>query len=178
MDLFELKSGLLTFAARSDVRLAALKALALIAPHGHDQTTRRVLMVLRNSWQVLIRDFTGCARDADAPHQGSARDYGLSRGPISLGTQLQAIAREAPGRCPAKCGETAAAVRIAAIEVLVAIAVKRSDLAARREELLATVCKALPRRPPLPCAMLSMISKYPVRHQGSRGARRHGTSVC
>lgn len=121
------------------MRLAALEALRLITPQGHDQTTRRVLMVLRDSWDLLIRDFTGCARDADQPHRGCAGDYGMSRGPVSLRAQLRAIEREAPGRCPAKCGQTAAAVRIAAIEVLVAIAVRKSDLAARREELLATV---------------------------------------
>ena len=118
-----------------DVRLAALKALTLITPHGHDKTTRRVLMVLRNSWDVLIRDFTGCARDADVPYCGSIHDYGYSRGPLSLSTQLGAIERAAAGTCPAKCGEAAAAVRMAAIEVLVAIAVKRSDLAEQKTEL-------------------------------------------
>ena len=118
-----------------DVRIAALKALTLIAPHGHDKTIRRLAMVLRNSWDMLIRDFTGCARDADEPHKGSSSDYGFSRGPVSLRTQLKAIEREAPCRCPAKCGEAAAAVRIAAIEVLVAVSVKRTDLAWQRKQL-------------------------------------------
>ncbi len=66
-------------------------------------------------------------------------DYGACRGPLSLtgftthftfftgkkvqiltqnvAAQLRAIEREAASNCPAKCGEAAAAVRIAAIEV-------------------------------------------------------------
>lgn len=118
-----------------DVRLAALKTLTLIAPHGHDKVIRRLAMVLRNSWDILIRDFTGCARNADEPHKGSSSDYGFSRGPVSLRAQLKAIETEAACRCPAKCGEAAAAVRIAAIEVLVAVSIKRTDLAWQRKQL-------------------------------------------
>ena len=54
-----------------DVRLAALKALTAIAPHGHDRVIRRVCNLLRSSWQLLVREYTGCARDPEAPHKGS-----------------------------------------------------------------------------------------------------------
>ena len=100
-----------------DVRLAALQALQLIAPLGHDKTTRMVVGVLRQSWERLLRDFTGCARDALRPHRGSISDYGESRGPINLRTQLQAIAKEGAMNCPAKCCEAASEVRMAAIQV-------------------------------------------------------------
>eukprot|EP00802_Teleaulax_amphioxeia_P001042 Tamp_01043.p1 GENE.Tamp_01043~~Tamp_01043.p1 ORF type:complete len:1995 (-),score=479.41 Tamp_01043:85-6006(-) len=125
-----------------DVRLAALKALSLITPQGHDKTTRRVVALLRNSWSLLIRDFTGCARSAEEPHRGSITDYGFSRGPISLREQLRAIEREAPCRCHAKCGEAAAAVRIAAIEVLVAIAVRHTHLSEQRQQLITAASEA------------------------------------
>jgi hypothetical protein len=88
-----------------DVRLAALQALQLIAPRGHDAATRVVVNLLRQSWALLVHDFTGCARDAAVPHMGSQDDYGESRGPVSLKAQLQSIEAAAPSRCPAKCGE-------------------------------------------------------------------------
>jgi hypothetical protein len=125
-----------------DVRLAALKALSLIAPHGHDKTTRRVVALLQHSWSVLIRDFTGCARSAEEPHRGAISDYGFSRGPISLRAQLRAIEREAACKCPAKCGEAAAAVRIGAIQVLVAISVRHTHLAHQRQQLVTAAKEA------------------------------------
>lgn len=124
------------------MRLAALKALSLIAPHGHDKTTRRVVALLRNSWSVLIRDFTGCSRSAEEPHRGAISDYGFSRGPISLRAQLRSIEREAPCKCPAKCGEAAAAVRVAAIQVLVSISVRHTHLAHQRQQLITAAKEA------------------------------------
>ena len=88
-----------------DVRLAALQALQLIAPRGHDAATRVVVNLLRQSWALLVHDFTGCARDAAVPHVGAQDDCGESRGPVSLKAQLQSIEAAAPSRCPAKCGE-------------------------------------------------------------------------
>jgi hypothetical protein len=157
-----------------DVRLAALKALSLIAPQGHDKTTRRVVALLQNSWSVLIRDFTGCARSAEEPHKGAISDYGFSRGPISLRAQLRAIEREAPCKCPAKCGEAAAAVRIAAIEVLVCISVRHTHLAHQRHQLVTAAKEAAEAKEQTKEQRALMLARAPSK--GSTGKSPSGSA--